>query len=133
MFLVLRFHRAASSCHGVLGAFTELPVDELSLCLWCCAFTELPAAAMVCEVLSPSKNVTETRQVQGAQKIIPKRPRPCQFVPVDNCVNKFCAPCDRVVPLCILSLRVFLLLLCASTLIQRKYGDGVSSIILQLA
>ena len=39
---------------GVLGAFTELPVDELSLCLWCCAFTELPLAAMVCLVLSPS-------------------------------------------------------------------------------
>ena len=54
MFVVLCFHRAASSCHGVLGAFTELPVDELSLCLWCCAFTELPTAAMVCLVLSPS-------------------------------------------------------------------------------
>ena len=39
---------------GVLGVFTELPVDELSLCLWGCAFTELPAAVMVCLVLSPS-------------------------------------------------------------------------------
>ena len=39
---------------GVLGVFTELPVDELSLCLWGCAFTELPAAVMVCLVLSLS-------------------------------------------------------------------------------
>ena len=31
-----------------------MPVDELSLCLWGCAFTELPAAVMVCLVLSPS-------------------------------------------------------------------------------
>ena len=39
---------------GVLGVFTELPVDELSLCLWGRAFAELPAAVMVCLVLSPS-------------------------------------------------------------------------------
>ena len=39
---------------GVLGVFTELPGDELGLCLWRCAFTELPAAVMVCLVLSPS-------------------------------------------------------------------------------
>ena len=36
------------------AAAGQLPVDELSLCLWGCAFTELPAAVMVCLVLSPS-------------------------------------------------------------------------------
>ena len=34
--------------------FGGLALSPRNLCFWCCAFTELPAAAMVCLVLSPS-------------------------------------------------------------------------------
>ena len=109
---------------SVLGAFTELPVDELSLCLWCCAFTELPAAAMVCLVLSPSCQhlCSDLYLCCSCAKTLGPRPM------MPSTASSSCTQDDVVQPLIPASLK--LKIICVWSSVATSWGEAKSFIII---